>query len=247
MFDDLPVDVLEDLARRVELMRVRRGAKVVVQGERADAYFIVRSGRLEVSDQADDEEPRVLRTLQAGDGFGELGLATGAPRAATVRALTSAELFVLDKGTFERLLLELIRLPEVEPTVQTLAEVRALASFAHLDAAELRRLLEHGRWRAVAPGEEVVTQGQVGDTFYAVESGHLEVVRDGVVTQAVRAGGHFGEVALLLDQPRAATVRAVTPSRVFELQRAGFDALLRDGFRSGHLKPNAALDRSWEH
>jgi CRP-like cAMP-binding protein len=189
----------------------------------------------------------MLRTLRRGDGFGELGLTTGAPRNATVRALTSCELFAVDKGTFERLLIQLVRLPELEPTVQTLADVRSLPPFAHLDPGQLRRLLEHGTWRAIAPGEAVVTMGEIGDAFYAVESGRLEVIANGSVSNEIGSGGHFGEIALLLDQPRIATVRAVTPSRVFELQRAGFDALLKDSFRSGHLKPNVALNRSWEH
>lgn len=248
VFDDLPIDVLNELAGRVRLRRVRPGTEVVREGGRADAYYVVRSGTLQVS----EDDPRrgvhrTLRTLRTGDGFGELGLATGAPRKATVRAVTSSDLVVVEKGTFERFLLEYIHLPAMAPTLQALAEVRALPPFTHLGGPELRRVLEHGSWQRVVPHEAVVTQGEAGDAFYAVESGRLEVIEDGLVVGEVAPDEHFGELALLLDQPRIATVRALTPCRVFRLGRPGFDALLKDAFRGGRIKPNVALNRSWDH
>jgi cAMP-dependent protein kinase regulator len=60
-------------------------------------------------------------------------------------------------------------------------------------------------------------------------------------------GQYFGEVALLMDVPRTATVRARTPLRAFRVEREGFDRLVADSFRRGRLKPNIVLDRTQEH
>ena len=75
---------------------------------------------------------------------------------------------------------------------------------------------------SVAPGEVVIEQGAPGDAFYALGAGQVDVVRDEDVVTTLGPGEHFGEVALLTDAPRNATVIAHTPGRVFRLDREGF-------------------------
>jgi CRP-like cAMP-binding protein len=76
-----------------------------------------------------------------------------------------------------------------------------------------------------APREVVFEQGAAGDRFYVVESGRAEVVCDGRVVNTLERGDGFGEIALLGDRPRTATVRAAgddEPLRVGILQRPAF-------------------------
>jgi CRP-like cAMP-binding protein len=67
----------------------------------------------------------------------------------------------------------------------------------------------------------VIGAGEIGDKFYLVVEGDLDVDAGGVRTTA-SAGDYFGEIALLRDVPRTATVTARTPSRLFALPRAVF-------------------------
>ena len=194
---------------------------------------MIRAGTLDVVEEDGSGSDRIVETLGAGQSFGELALVTGARRNATVRARGIADLFAVDKGTFDRLLTDFVALPEFAPTLYELADLRGLPPFAHLPASELLRLRQHGTWQNVPPGAAVVEQGDVGDAFYAVADGQFEVLVDGQRVGSCEPGGHFGELALLADAPRAATVRSLTPARVFRLERTGFEQLLADAFRGG--------------
>src|SRR4029450_8370738 len=98
---------------------------------------------------------------------------------------------------------------------------------------------------AASPGEAIITQGEAGDAFYAIRSGRVDVVRDGEPVTQLGPGDHFGEVALLNDQPRNASVIAHTPVRAFRLSREGFDRLSAAAFhRRQVLSPT---DQAWDH
>jgi putative peptide zinc metalloprotease protein len=249
LFADLDEEVLSDLAGRVRLRTFPKGQTIVRQGERAEAFYVVRRGTARVVEEDPDNgtEIRTLRVLGRGEAFGEVGLAEAARRSATVRAEEDTELFEIDKGTFDTLLADTLRAPDFAPTIQAVVELGKLPSFSHLEPDELAELLAYGDWQNVAPGEAIVEQGQVGDAFFALSSGQVDVFENGTKVRTLGAGGHFGEIALLLDVPRTATVRALTPVRAFRLEREGFDKLVKDSFRKGTLNPAVSLDRVWDH
>ena len=245
-FDDLPESVLSDLAGRLRLRIIRPGEPVFRQGDRPDAFYVVRRGTVQIEDEdAETGDTRVLRAMTRGESFGEMGLLGSHRRQATVRAVDDVELFEVDKGTFDRLLAEDMRAPDFAHTMQALAELRELSVFHGLDSEQLNGILEHGEWVTAAHGDRLVTQGEPGDRFYVIQSGRAEIVRDGTVIDSVSKGMYFGEVALLRDIPRTATVVAATPMRVFALDRDGFELVVADAFRRGTLRP--AADRIWQH
>ncbi|MGH2662211.1 MAG: cyclic nucleotide-binding domain-containing protein [Actinomycetota bacterium] len=248
MFDDVPVEVLNDLAGRVKLRSFSQGQAVVRQGDRAEAFFVIRKGTLQaIEEDPDTGGERILRTLGRGESFGELGLLEAQPRAATVRAVEPAELFEIDKGTFDQLLADMAEVPDFAPTLEAAAELRSLRCFQHLEPAQLSDLLENGEWVNLAPGETVIEQGDVGDAFYAIWSGQVDVHQDGARVTTLGPGSYFGEIALLMDVPRTATVRTLTPVRAYRLGRDGFDRLVGEAFRSGTLNPQAAVGRTGLH
>ena len=80
-------------------------------------------------------------------------------------------------------------------------------------------------------GRDVIREGDPGDRFYLVARGRLEVLKQGDrsgVSQVATLtdGDHFGEVALLRDTPRNATVRTLTPATLLSLSRAQFSRLI---------------------
>jgi putative peptide zinc metalloprotease protein len=245
-FEDLAGEILSDLAGRVVLRDILPGQAVTRQGDRATAFYVVRRGTFNVeTEHPETGDVQLLGTLERGESFGEIGLLENSRRQATVRAVGEAEVFEIDKGTFDRLLADPINAPRFGPTLQALAELRELPVFAHLGTERLAELLSHGEWVSFSAGDVLMEQGDIGDAFYAVASGRADVLVDEAPVGTVMAGGFAGELALLRDAPRAATVTARTSMRAFRLDREGFDALIAEAFSHGTLR--TAKPSTWEH
>ncbi len=91
----LELPALERLARTAAPVEAAAGDTVVTEGEAGDRYYVIRSGEMDVSANG-----APLRTLTAGDGFGEIALLRDVPRTATVSTRTGAELYALDREHF---------------------------------------------------------------------------------------------------------------------------------------------------
>ncbi len=110
--------------------------------------------------------------------------------------------------------------------------------FAPLPAPTVERLARALVRVRVAKGTEVIVAGDVGDRFYLVVSGELSVVREGKVVNTLGSASSFGELALLSDAPRAATVTATTDVVLDALDREPFLEAV-----TGHSRSLAAANR----
>jgi hypothetical protein len=100
--------------------------------------------------------------------------------------------------------------------------LRGNAIFAPLPAAVLEQLADRLAEVRAPAGEEIIRQGDRGDRFYVIEDGTVEVAVDGGPPRELGRGESFGEIALLRDVPRTATVTARTDVVLFALDRATF-------------------------
>lgn len=100
--------------------------------------------------------------------------------------------------------------------------LRTTPMFALLPVPTIEHLASSLRRRRLPAGTVVFRQGDVADAFYFVDQGEAEVIGDGEVVATVAHGDFFGEIALLHDVPRTATVRARTDLSVVEVERQAF-------------------------
>jgi MFS family permease len=103
--------------------------------------------------------------------------------------------------------------------VELLRRVPFFTTLPELAIERLARSVEHSQARA---GETVVKQGEPGERFYVVAGGELDVSVDGRVVRTLREGDYFGEIALLRDVPRTATVQARNEAALLVLDRGDF-------------------------
>jgi MFS family permease len=106
--------------------------------------------------------------------------------------------------------------------VVAIALLRRMPVFSPLPPAALEAVARAGVEHAYAAGDVVIREGDVGDSYYAISAGEVEVTQRGVHLRRMRRGDGVGEIALLADVPRSASVVAIEPTRVLAIPRESF-------------------------
>lgn len=166
-------------------------------------------------------------TIQSGGSFGELALMYNSPRAATVvSAESGCTLWALDRVTFRRILME-STFARRRMYENFLEEVPVLSSLTPYERSKIADALETQKFPA---GHTIIRQGDVGTSFFFLEDGKCEAYfeKDGQqqMVKSYGKGDFFGELALLNDAPRAATVLSTTEVKVATLGKSAFARLL---------------------
>lgn len=208
-----------------------KGIKVIVQGDVGDYFYVVESGHFDyyVSDTGKleagpDGAGHKVGSAGPGASFGELALMYNAPRAATVISSEPSTLWALDRVTFRRILMD-SAFQRRRMYEGFLEEVPLLSSLTSYERSKIADALETKKYPA---GTTIIEEGDVGESFYILESGDAQVYKRGFDKPVKRysKGDYFGELALLNDAPRAASVVSATEIKVATLGKDGFQRLL---------------------
>jgi len=235
----LPEERLIEVARAMRTENVAAGSEVVRQGEPGDRFYLIAHGAFEVMV---DEQP--VTRLARGEYFGELALLNDAPRAATVVAVEPGRVYSLDHMAFRATLAhDLATQARVQAAMVYREEIAVMPLFRDLAPADLDLLLARFVRLTAGAGEDIIRQGESGDRFYVIRSGAVKVIKDGAAVANRARGDAFGELALLLNTPRAATVRATEPTELLALNAADFqDLLVRYLGRKGELERLTSME-----
>jgi MFS family permease len=127
------------------------------------------------------------------------------------------------------------------PDAETLALLREIPFFEQLPAPAMERVLANLIPGAADPGEVLIREGDFGDRFYVIADGEAEVTRAGRHVARLGPGSYVGEIALLRDVPRTATVVATTRLRLLALERDPF-LLAVTGHPRSHAEARAIAE-----
>ena len=109
----------------------------------------------------------------------------------------------------------------------TVAELARIGLFSGMPGETLTKLATRMEREQIGPGAAVVREGESGERFYVVLSGMLAVSQESMGARGLlQPGDYFGEVALAMDIPRTASLRAITPAVVASCYRETFDEFI---------------------
>ena len=223
----MPRASIERLAQAARVRHATTGEVVVRQGERGAEFFIIADGQAEVSILERGEE-RALRKLKPGDFFGERALLEGGIRTATVRALTPMRLLVFgDRAFWGELAGPIEWQRKVRQSLNERELLKRVPLFADVSSRQLDLLAVKLVVVPFAKGTVIVRRGDPGNDFFIVRDGRLAAVGEARQThREMGPGEFFGEIALLRDTPRTATVVGRVAGSVWRLGRQDFHELL---------------------
>ncbi|NXS77034.1 KAP0 kinase, partial [Pandion haliaetus] len=169
-----------------------------------------------------------------GGSFGELALIYGTPRAATVKAKTNVKLWGIDRDSYRRILMASIFLADVtlrkrKMYEEFLSKVSILESLDKWERLTVADALEPVQFE---DGQKIVVQGEPGDEFFIILEGTAAVLQrrseneEFVEVGRLAPSDYFGEIALLMNRPRAATVVARGLLKCVKLDRPRFERVL---------------------
>ena len=172
------------------------------------------------------------------------GLALGSVLAPLLVHLGGARAVILGTGVLLPLLALVVgrRLYALDASADVpiveIGLLRSLPLFSMLSPPALEGLARSLEPLSAAAGTPIVTQGEEGDRYYAIAEGEVEVIVDGIRVNTIGRGDGFGEIALLHDVTRTATVSALTALKLYTLEKEPFLEVLT-GHPAAHAAANA--------
>jgi cAMP-dependent protein kinase regulator len=204
------------------------GSCIITEGADGDNLYVIEEGN-PVCKKLIDGEQKVVKTCEPGDVFGELALLYNCPRAASVEAPERCMCWSLDRLTFNTI----VREAATKRSLQYDKFLKTVSLFGAMDMFGRSQIVDSLQCETFKQNDYILRQGQPGDRFYIVEEGSLAVHKQfnsGEEPRNVlkyRGGDYFGELALLRNQPRSASVVVVSATaKVVSLSRKSFNNLL---------------------
>uniref|UniRef100_A0A8C2ZB21 cAMP-dependent protein kinase type II regulatory subunit n=1 Tax=Cyclopterus lumpus TaxID=8103 RepID=A0A8C2ZB21_CYCLU len=211
---------------------VKAQEHIIVQGDDGDNFYVIENGVYDIFVQKDRVSVCVGKYDNKGS-FGELALMYNTPRAATIIATQDGALWGLDRATFHRLIVR--NNAKKRRTYETFIECVPLLK--SLELSERMKIVDVVGARVFKDGECLITQGEEAACFYVVESGEAKIMikskmkavqQDNIEVEVARCsrGQYFGELALVTNKPRAASVYAVGETKCLVIDIQAFERLL---------------------
>lgn len=242
LFRHMDDEQLKTVQGAMTLVEKKENDTIIQQGDDGDYFYIIDNGGVDVylktstgstcgdgheantDDDDDNEQQQLVASYGEGDSFGELAIMYNAPRAASCIARTDVRLWALDRISSKIVAMQTACARRDEHK-GFLASVPILSSLSEYEVLTLADALEE---QSFEDGAIICKEGDDGDRFFLIKDGHVvcskENPTDGtqIVVAQLGKGDYFGEVALLTEKKRQATVQASGDLKCLSVDRMAF-------------------------
>ncbi len=230
-------NTLASVNNYMKVIHIDVGEFLFEEGERDKKFYILLTGQLEAHSK--NREDYVVQ-IEPGRAVGETAILTGRPYSATVKATRKSTLVSISQRSFEQLIQSH---PEIGNYFNNIITPRIHENylfatlrniFGELEDDVLEFIQERASWQTLQTGEVLFEQGARGTDIAIVITGRLQIRVNEKHVADIHHGEMVGEMALLTDEPRSATVKAIRQTTIVRLLRADFEALI-------HLHPDILM------
>lgn len=210
-----------------EVRAYRRGETLFDRADPGSSLFAIASGSVLV--QVDADDPSKTVGIESGSIVGEVGLVSGRRRGSTVVAAEDAICVEIPRMAALKLQSQV---PPAKAAITRIATERQLLQMfgSGLTKEDIAEIVDSAEIMTVKAGEAIIEEGDTGIDLFVIRSGSMVVEkmvgRKPVFLSYLPAGSYVGEMAVLDDTPRTATVRAAIKSEVIKVDGHAFRALL---------------------
>ena len=231
----LTQDQLVDVTRRVKPQTFQPDSSITRQGEAGDKFYILLDGQADVYLSQPGGSEVLVNHLKRGQYFGEMALLGGGVRTATVKASSDGPVSVvaLDDKSFNSLINDSRSLrEELNDLIEKRNIFNQLQAVSSINQKSLASILTDAKTVTYEAGYDIIKQGDVGESFYLLLDGKVDVLikdergNENLINKMSK-GSYFGEMALMGDKRRQATIRVSKGStaKVVELSAQEFNQL----------------------
>lgn len=231
MFSSLDAEQTQQILDAMFERIVVPGEHVIDEGDDGDNFYIIERGTYDIFVNDEAKNPQHKGTYNGYGAFGELALMYNCPRLATIIATSPGSLWAMDRRTFQRIIVrnQFLKRQQFEVFLESVPLLSTLTKEERMKVADAMVT------RNYENDDVIIQQGDPADYFYMLVSGRVVVKRTGddpsrpnaeVVLTVYSPGNYFGELALIQNQPRAASAIADGKVKCAVLDVQAFERLL---------------------
>ncbi|KAM3133071.1 cAMP-dependent protein kinase type I-alpha regulatory subunit [Paramecium bursaria] len=226
-FSSLDPQVKQTIINAFEEKKFNPNEWVIKQGDEGDQLYLTDQGVLECYIKYQNHnDSKYIRSYHPGELFGEQSLLYGTKRSASVQAKNECVLWALDKQTFDHVLKDQW-LNKRQKHQDFLQKIPILETIQEYEKQQIADQLKEHKQKA---GDLIIKQGEQGDALYFVVQGKLKALRmEKGIEQEVysyKEFDYFGELALLKDIPRQASIICESDCLLYALDKKSFKRLM---------------------
>ena len=204
----------------MSLYSLKAGTTLYTQGSTGYFWYIVHSGHL--NKYIDN---KVVKTIGAGESFGEHSLMNNSPRSTTIIAVSDCKLWALKRQVFKKIL-EFIFTLNYEQNKKFLEGINI-----PLDNTIKSIMANNLIQEIYKAGQYICKEGELGSCMYIIKEGEIECIKNDKVVRVLKKGDNFGQKALLENSLRSLDVKAKTDCKVYSISSDFFKTQFGDNYR----------------
>lgn len=234
--DTLTPDNLKEIAGKLEVVELNKGAPVFDEGDKDDRHIFLHKGNVELI-----KSGKVLKTIEAGTADARSALAHIIPRNFSCKASSEVVVFKIDADLLDMMIswnqtgsFQVEELSCDTNDDDWMSRLLQTEAFRRIPPANIQSIFTSLEDFDVNVGEKIISQGEPGDFFYIIKSGRCMVTRKNpdqdkeIKLADLNAGDTFGEEALISDATRNASIVMLSKGTLSRLSKENFLELLNE-------------------